>query len=202
MGAAISNRRRFAGAMIGITNSSEAHRANPHRMGIVGCYCRSMRRTFVSAIPVDWRTEPGRTRAVALGLNEQLRRLTQAFNNDIRETCTALLPDAKEIRELGTGEAHKIRYTQWASSHDRLLVKRIGIAVPEQGTLRLYGIDNEGRIAPEEWPANWEPLRAAMAARVTGSGRPPNAPPDTNIIELPVFDQRAWPAHRVRNSSG
>ncbi len=148
---------------------------------------------ILSFLQYRWTGELSRAEPALLrsGLNEQLRRLTQAFNNDIRETCTALLPDAREIRELGIGEAHRIRYTRWASSHDRSLVKRVGIATPEQGKLRLYGIDHEGRIAAEEWPANWEPLRSAMAARVTGSGRPPNAPPDTNIIELPVFDQPA-----------
>jgi hypothetical protein len=70
------------------------------------------------------RAEPALLRA---GLNEQLRRLTRAFNNDIRETCTTLLPDANEIRVLGTVEAHRIRDAQWVSSHDRSLFTRIEI---------------------------------------------------------------------------
>jgi signal transduction histidine kinase len=130
------------------------------------------------------RAEPALLRA---GLNEQLRRLVEAFNNDIRESCTTLLPDAREIRELGTGEAHRIRFLRWASSHDTSLFTRIGIVAPEQGKLALYGMESEGRIAPMEWPPNWQPLRSAMTARITGSGRPPNARPDSNVIELPLF---------------
>src|ERR1700761_109101 len=75
------------------------------------------------------RAEPALLRA---GLNEQLRRLAQSFNEEIRENCTALLPDANEIREHGTIEAHKIRYERWASSHERSLFTRIGIAAPQQ----------------------------------------------------------------------
>jgi signal transduction histidine kinase len=130
------------------------------------------------------RAEPALLRA---GLNEQLRRLTQDFNNDLRETCTSLLPDVREIRELGTLQAHANRYSQWASSHDRSLFARIAIAASEKGVLQLYGIDRQGQIAPIAWPAGWEPLRSAMTARLAGSGRPPNARPDSNIIELPVF---------------
>src|SRR5579862_3315266 len=50
------------------------------------------------------------------GLNEQLRRLAQAFNDELHESCAALLPTAKEIREGGVEEALKLRYGQWASS--------------------------------------------------------------------------------------
>ena len=147
----------------------------------------------LSFLQYRWTGELGRAEPALLraGLNEQLRRLTEAFNNDIRETCTALLPDVKEMRELGTREAHRIRYTQWAPSHDRSLFTLVGIAAPEQGKLALYGVDGEGRIAPMEWPPGWEALRPVMAARIANSGRPPNARPDSNVIELPLFDQPA-----------
>jgi signal transduction histidine kinase len=130
------------------------------------------------------RAEPALLRA---GLNEQLRRLARAFNNDLREACTTLLPDAKEIGELGILKAHETQYAQWVASHDRSLFTRIGIAAHPQGKLELYGIDSAGGIAPMEWPAAWDPLRSAMTDRISGLGRPPNAPPDSNVIELPVF---------------
>jgi hypothetical protein len=66
------------------------------------------------------------------GLNEHLRRLTDAFNTEIRESCRMLLPDAKELREMGIGEAHRPLYLQWTSSRDTSLFARTGIAAAEQ----------------------------------------------------------------------
>jgi signal transduction histidine kinase len=153
-------------------------------LGVIALVC-----VVLSLLQYRWtgelsRAEPALLRA---GLNEQVRRLVEAFNEELRDSWTTLLPDSKEIRELGTAEAHRIRYQQWVSSHDRSLFTRIGIAAPEQATLRLYGIDGEGRIAPMEWPPNWGPLRQAMAGRVKGEGWPPNAQPDSGTIQLPVF---------------
>ena len=130
------------------------------------------------------RAEPALLRA---GLNEQLRRLSQAFNNEIRENCASLLPDATELSDLGTIEAHRIRYAQWASSHDRSQFTRLGVAASSRGKLVLYGIESDGRVAPMEWPSEWKPLRQAMSARIAGAGRPPIGPPDSSVIQLPVF---------------
>jgi len=113
------------------------------------------------------------------------------FNDGIRENCTMLLPDAKAIREQGVAEAHRIRYEEWAASHDRSVFARIGIATPERGALKLYGSDGVGRIVPMEWPPNWLALRAAMTARMNGVGRPPVASPDSDSIPLPVFADAA-----------
>ena len=153
-------------------------------LGVIAVVC-----AVLSFLQYRWTGELGRAEPALLraGLNERLPRLVQAFNDEVRESCTLLLPDAKEVRERGTAEAHKARYGQWASSHNRSLFLRIGIAVPEQGTLRLYGIDDQGRIAPMEWPANWETLHQAMTGRMKGTGGPPNAPPSSGTIQLPVF---------------
>jgi len=153
-------------------------------LGVIAAVC-----AVLSFLQYRWtgelsRAEPALLRA---GLNEQVRRLVQAFNEEIRENCTALLPDAKELRELGLVQAHRSRYEQWAASHDRSWFSRIGIATPEQGTLKLYGIGVEGGIAPMEWPAKWEGLAAAMAARMNNAGRPPNVPSGSLTIQLPVF---------------
>ncbi len=131
------------------------------------------------------RAEPALLRA---GLNDQLGRLSQAFNDDLREACTSLLPDAREFRELGPVAAFQARYAQWAPAHDRNLFARISIAIPDHGKLVLYDADREGALSPSEWPSNWESLRLAMVHRMSGSGRPPNAPPDSSLIELPIFD--------------
>ncbi|HWC96920.1 MAG TPA: HAMP domain-containing sensor histidine kinase [Candidatus Sulfopaludibacter sp.] len=132
------------------------------------------------------RAEPALLRA---GLNDQVRRLVQNFNDEIRESCTALLPDEREILHLGRLEAHQARYQQWLTSHDRSLFAQLAIAVPEQGTLNLYALDSGGKPAPMPWPESWEGLRMGMTARINGAGHPPNAPRNSNLIEIPVFSE-------------
>lgn len=62
------------------------------------------------------KAEPALLRA---GLTEQLRRLSQAFNNEIRENCTMLLPEPQEIGAIGASAALQRRYDEWASSHNK-----------------------------------------------------------------------------------
>ena len=153
-------------------------------LGVIAAVCG-----LLSFLQYRWTGELSRAEPALLrsGLNDELRRLSQAFNEEIREDCAPLLPDARELREAGSAEAHRVRYEQWAASHDPSLFARIGVAVPEQGVLRLYSINGEGRIAPMEWPSKWNELREAMTARSKGVGRPPNTPPDSSTIQLPVF---------------
>ncbi len=153
-------------------------------LGIIAAVC-----AVLSLLQYRWtgelsRAEPALLRA---GLNEQVRRLAQDFQEEIRESTTTLLPDAQEIRARGLAEAHRLRYQQWASSHDAALFSRIAIAAPENGTLRLYGVGADGRIAPLEWPEDWHSLQTAMTGRMNGTGRPPSSPPDSDTIQLPVF---------------
>src|SRR5580704_10007578 len=87
-------------------------------LGVIAVVC-----AVLSFLQYRWtgelsRAEPALLRA---GLNEQLPRLVESFNEELRDSWTMLLPDAKEIREQGTAEAHRVRYQQWASSHDRSL---------------------------------------------------------------------------------
>jgi signal transduction histidine kinase len=144
------------------------------------------------------KAEPALLRA---GLTEQLRRLSQAFNSEIRENCTMLLPDEQEIRAMGAPAALQRRYDQWASSHDKDVFVRIGIATANKGELALYASDKTDRIVPFEWPADWEDLRRAMIARLRDSGRPPNARPESNLLEVPIFSptgsELAWMIYEV-----
>ena len=68
-----------------------------------------------------WAGELSRAEPVLLraSLSEQLRRLVEGFNNDIRESCTALLPDAKEIRSSAPA-----KLTDFAMSSGFPLMKR------------------------------------------------------------------------------
>lgn len=143
----------------------------------------------LSFLQYRWTGELSRAEPALLrnGLNEQVRRLVQSFNEQLRENCTMLLPEAKELREHGAVQAHRVRYEKWVSAHDRSIFSRIGVAAPEQGSLRLYGIDGVGRISPMDWSPEWDTLRAGMTARMKGLGRRPNTPPDSTAIEVPVF---------------
>lgn len=120
---------------------------------------------FFSIGGPESKAEPALLRA---GLNDQLRRLSQAFDSGIRENCTALVPDAGQIQELGTAEALRRRYEPWASAHDPNLFSRVGMASVEKGDLKLYGINPAGTVARMEWPGGWNDLRRAMQARVNG----------------------------------
>ena len=134
--------------------------------------------------------EPALLRA---GLNDLLRRVSQAFDTGIRESCTTLRLGADEIRQSGAAGALQNRYTEWALSHDRNLFARIGMAALQKRDLVLYGIDKDGRVGPMEWPGDWEHLRAAMKRHLTGFAPPPDANPDSNLILMPVFAGESRP---------
>jgi signal transduction histidine kinase len=144
---------------------------------------------ILSSLQYRWtgelsKAEPALLRA---SLNEQLRRLSETFNSEIRETCMSLAPPASEISDGNKSDALRNRYQQWTSSHDRNIFLQIGMAAPENGGLALYGIDASGNAGHIEWPHDWEPLREAMMGRLEGRGRPPNLNPDSNLLQIPIF---------------
>jgi signal transduction histidine kinase len=144
---------------------------------------------ILSVFQYRWTGDLSKAEPVLLraGLTEQLRRLGQAYNDELRENCRMLLPDEREIDESGTAEAVRNRYKQWSSSHDKNLFLRVAMATPLKGEIVLYGTDRDGGVSLMEWPAAWEGLWAAMVSRVKDSGRAPNTRPDSNLIQAPVF---------------
>src|SRR4051812_21904939 len=83
----------------------------------------------LSFLQYRWTGELSKAQPALLraGLNDQLRRLSQDFNSDIRENCTSLVPTAREISDVGSNQAVRNRYEQWAGSHDADLFVRIGM---------------------------------------------------------------------------
>jgi len=146
-----------------------------------------------------WTGEVSRAERARLrsGLEEQVGRLVRAFDDEIRENCVVLMPEARELREEGEEKAHRLRYEQWRSAHPAALFAQIGIATPENGILKLYGFDTKGAIIPITWPANWETLHSEMAARLKNAGPPPFAPRNSTVIEVPIFNDQ-----RQRDDSG
>jgi len=158
-------------------------------LGVIAIVCAGL-----SILQYRWTVEASRAELARLraGLDEQVHRLVRAFDDQIRESCTILMPEAREVRQEGRELAHRTRYESWAATHDRVLFTRMGVAVPEQGILKLYGIDGAGHSAPMDWPAGWETLRVAMIARMKGAGPPP-ASLDSSLIEMPVLDYALRP---------
>jgi signal transduction histidine kinase len=154
-------------------------------LGVIAVSCAGL-----SYLQYRWTDEASLAEKTALraGLREQAQRLARAFDDELRQSCAALLPEAREIRELGRDASHRGRYQRWASRYDTGLFARIAIAAPENGSLRLYRFERAGELASIEWPAEWDGFRQAMIARMRGSGRPPSASLDSPAIELPVFD--------------
>jgi signal transduction histidine kinase len=160
-------------------------------LGVIAVVCG-----ILSFLQYRWtgelsKAEPALVRA---GLTDQLRRLSQAFSNDIRENCTSLAPDFPDIRETGAEEALRRRYQQWASVHDRNVFLRIAMASAENGDLNLYGIDKDGHVEATGWPEDWENLRTEMTARLNGAGRPPNIRPESNLLQMPIFGKNGLEA--------
>ena len=144
----------------------------------------------LSVLQYHWTGEASRAERARLrtALNQQMSRLIRAFDEEIRENCTMLIPDVEELREKGREEAHRFHYEQWALSHDRKLFSQIAVAAPAAGQLQLYRLDGSGHSVPTEWPPGWETLRLAMSARIRRTGPPPSTAQESTLIERPVFD--------------
>lgn len=155
-------------------------------LGLIAVLCAGL-----SFLQYRWTGEVSRAEQARLrsALDGQVASFVRAFDEELRESCRTLLPDEAEIKAEGAQEAHRARFEQWSASHDRSLLTRIGIAIPEprQGTLNLFSLDHSGQMAPMAWPPIWEPLRTSMTARMNGAGPPPLAPQDSTLVESPVF---------------
>lgn len=83
-------------------------------LGLIALACAGL-----SLLRHQWTGEVSRAERTRLrsALNDQAGRLVRAFDDELRQNCRALLPEAAEIREEGVREAHTSRYRQWASSH-------------------------------------------------------------------------------------
>lgn len=161
--------------------------------GVIAIVC-----AVLSFLQYRWTGELNRAERVRLraGVDEQVRRLVRAFDDEIREPVTNLVPTPADLRTAGSDEAHRVRYQRWFPSHDRNLFGRIAVARPEQGALNLYELGPEGRLTPISWPADWEPFHVNMTARMKRLAPPPATPTDTTLIERPVLDDTNLGAER------
>ena len=153
-------------------------------LGLIGIVCAGL-----SVLQYRWTGEVSRAERDRLraAVDDRVSRLARAFNEEIRENCRVLLPNAEEIRDNGITEAHRHRYVQWESVHERNLFTRITVAVPEGGSLNLYQLDNAGTMIPIAWPVAWASLRSTMTRRAHGEEVFPSIPLDSTLLESPIF---------------
>jgi len=136
-----------------------------------------------------WTSEVSRAEQERLrsGLQNDLNRLSRDFNNEITNSCTALLPTSSDVEQQGAEAAYASHYARWKESHDRMF-SRIALVVPRAGTLDFLLLDlNANRFLPAEWPDSWSSMRDRLLSRASGPGPPPFAAIESSLIDLPRF---------------
>jgi signal transduction histidine kinase len=123
------------------------------------------------------------------GLDEQLRRMARSFDQPVRDTFDALLPDERDVANSGLAAAQALAFQRWQRLDPRpQLFRRIAVATPHQDSLSLALLNQEtGAFNPLEWPPEWQTLRAAFEERRTAGHLPPRLPPDSLLHEFPIF---------------
>jgi signal transduction histidine kinase len=132
-------------------------------------------------------------------LQSRLNLLARAFNDEISSASSALIPSASTIDELGTLPAYAARYQTWKQSHPQLF-RRIAVAIPENGAIRLWNLDLQAsRFQPLEWPSEWNSEHARLLARLNHEMLEPFERQSPLVIELPVFAAERGGPRRPEN---
>lgn len=146
---------------------------------------------FLTALQYRWTGELAEAERERLtkSLLEQSKKLCRAFDSELAESCSALVPSADEL-DLGTKESvHVERLRRWKSSEPLPIFKRLAVAVPQDGDLDLFevGIESE-KFAPIEWPDSWADLEDNLLGKLSG-GSPMYADSAGFLMEIPVMEQ-------------
>jgi signal transduction histidine kinase len=157
-------------------------------LGLITLVCLSL-----SLLQWRWTGEFARAESVRLRavLADQTQRMAQAFDDDLRSNCMALLPRSAELRQGGAERAHLERYVEWRDQAvGGELFRRVAIAVPGNTGLQLFRIDG-GRWRSEAWPPEWAYLQEEMTRRWKDNGRPPFVASSGDLLEMPLFAEPA-----------
>jgi signal transduction histidine kinase len=110
-------------------------------------------------------------------LQANLARLSQDFTSEIFAACRGLLPASGGANAADIEAGVLGRFEAWKKSPHSQLVRRFAIAIPHDGATSLQLLDlDRGRFEPAEWPAEWEPVRRRIEARLSPApgGMPPS----------------------------
>jgi len=103
----------------------------------------------------------------------------------------ALAPDTSEIEQRGREAAHVARFEAWKASGARPIFKRIGVAVPKDGDLKLYEIGSaEKTLSPASWPDEWSVLRENLQNKLPPNHSGPFRDTSGTLVEFPLFDAK------------
>ncbi len=102
-------------------------------------------------------------------LEAGITRVSHQLNSELSAAASALLPEEVEADRRERERDYAAAFAQVKAGLYGPLVKREFLAVPEQSTIQLRGLDEKaGVFRAEAWPAGWEHLRAMLESRAKG----------------------------------
>ena len=123
-------------------------------------------------------------------LDEQARRLAQAFDAELSAGCAQLTPSRAELESRGREAAHLARLHEWSASKPHPIFSRIAFGVSTETAVQLTKLDpTTGTASPMDWPVEWTALRDNLSAKRSG-GWSPYEDETGRLIEFPIFGGR------------
>jgi signal transduction histidine kinase len=142
---------------------------------------------ILTAMQYRWTGEVARAEMERLRANIEApaQQLCRAFDAELADACTQLLPTAAEVDAKGREAAHLDRFRNWIAAGPRPIFSRVAIAVRAGNTLELMRLGAEA--TPIAWPDEWRELRDNLVPRIASPGGPRFESRDGMLIEFPVF---------------
>ncbi len=120
-------------------------------------------------------------------LQTGLNQLSADLNNRVSGACAGLIPDAAQFELAGRETVYANQYRRWKETHEPLF-RRIGLAIPEGGTVRLLMLDlDTAQFTAANWPPEWGGLLDRINGHLSGEPMRPPSPRESALIELPRF---------------
>ncbi len=130
-------------------------------------------------------------------LQRRLDRFRTEFNHEINAQINALTPGPAEVRDGGLERAFALKLAVWKRSRVHYF-SRVALAVRDGDEIRLQDADpSTGSLRTVAGPAEWADVLDRLRARAAGTEFAPSRPPNTNLIEEPLFNRvsrepQAW----------
>jgi signal transduction histidine kinase len=133
-------------------------------------------------------------------LQSRLGLLRRSFNDQISTACATFVPSASQIERVGREQAYLEQYRSAPESAHQV-VRRIALAVPQDGHIVLSLLDSKGdHFSPADWPTEWTAMQNRLYARLRGESVDPSHSRPAALVEFPRFGvaPNATPERRGR----